>query len=47
MNAIPDPIATEVIKGNIGQQLLVHGKINAHHAVMILILHKETGVRFV
>ncbi|QZA82023.1 chain length determinant protein tyrosine kinase EpsG [Deefgea piscis] len=46
MNAIPDPIASEVIKGNIGQQLLVNGKINAQQAEKILRLQKETGGRF-
>ncbi|QKJ66849.1 chain length determinant protein tyrosine kinase EpsG [Deefgea piscis] len=46
MNAIPDPIANEVIKGNIGQQLLVNGKINAQQAETILRLQKETGGRF-
>ncbi|WP_297572286.1 chain length determinant protein tyrosine kinase EpsG [uncultured Deefgea sp.] len=46
MNAIPDPIANEVINGNIGQQLLVNGKINAQQAEKILRLQKETGGRF-
>ena len=46
MNVIPDPIANEVIKGNIGQQLLVNGKINAQQAETILRMQKETGMRF-
>ena len=46
MNAISDQIVNAVVKGNIGQQLLINGKINAQQAETILRLQKETGMRF-
>ncbi len=46
MNAITDPIVQETAKGNIGQQLLDNGKIDAQQAEKVLRLQKETGMRF-
>ncbi|QLI82547.1 chain length determinant protein tyrosine kinase EpsG [Chitinibacter fontanus] len=45
MNANVNPMG-HMAKGNIGQQLLDSGKISASQAEKVLLLQKETGMRF-
>ncbi|QLG88222.1 polysaccharide biosynthesis tyrosine autokinase [Chitinibacter bivalviorum] len=46
MNANVNTTITQMAKGNIGQQLLDNDKLTVNQAEKVLLLQKETGIRF-
>ena len=46
MNAMTGQLAPQIAKGYIGQQLLDNGKLTSQQAEKVLLLQKESGIRF-